>query len=180
MNDSPNYAEYTVEQKPEGKYLVRRILMIVFYVAFSGVWLGVLVGVLKLWPFGALWPVLLAIIVFFTWRFVAMEHEYVIQSGMITFTEVFGHRTRKKAFEYKIRDMKKIAPTTDEYAAEYADASVTGDFRGSVKSPDSYFFTYGDEGGKKCVVFFEATNKAIKVMRFYNGQGTVMSTTLRY
>ena len=38
-----------------------------------------------------------------------------------------------------------------------------------------------DEDGKKTIIYFEATNKAIKVMKFYNSKGLVMpKTPLRY
>ncbi len=180
MNDSPNYTEYAVAQKAEGKYLIGRILLIILYVVFAIGWIAVLVGILHLWPLGAIMPIFLWMLVHFTWRYVAVEHEYVISSGTMTFSDIYNRRARKTLFEVKIRDMTKIAPMTEEYAAQYADAAETADYRGSVGSPDSYFFTYSDESGKKRAVFFEATNKAIKIMRFYNASATVMSTTLRY
>ncbi len=34
MDDSVNYAEYTVEQKPEGKNLRKRILFVAAYLIF--------------------------------------------------------------------------------------------------------------------------------------------------
>ena len=51
------------------------------------------------------------------------------------------------------------------------------DFRGSVKSPNSYFIL-DEEDGKKTVIFFEATQQAIKVMSFYNSKNTVKSDNL--
>ena len=179
MNDSANYAEYVVAQKSEGTYRLKRILMIVFYVLFIGGVFATLCAV-KIFPVIALLPVLGWFVIWQTWRFVSIEHEYVIASGTMTFTDILGNRTRKKLYEKKIKDMEKIAPMLPEYAADYADASVRYDWRGSVNSPDSYFFTCRDENGKKTVVFFEATNKAIKIMRFYNSQATVMYDKLRF
>ncbi len=179
MNDSANYAEYVVAQKSEGTYRLKRILMVVAYVVFTGAVFGTLCAV-KIFPVIALLPVLVWFVIWMTWRYVSVEHEYVIASGMMTFTDIYGNRTRKKLFEKKIKDMERIAPMTDEYAAEYADAAVRYDWRGSAKSPDSYFFTCKDENGKKTVVFFEATNKAIKIMHFYNSHATVMCDTLRF
>lgn len=180
MNDSANYAEYVVAQKSEGTFRLKRILMVVFYVVFTGGVFGALCAA-KIFPVIALLPVLVWFVIWMTWRYVSVEHEYVIASGTMTFTDIYGNRSRKKLFEKKVKDMELIAPMTDEYAKEYADAEIRHDWRGSVKSPDSYFFTCrDDESGKKTVVFFEATNKAIKIMRFYNSQATVMSDKLRY
>ena len=179
MNDSANYAEYVVAQKSEGTYKLKRIGMIVFYVVFTGGVFGALCAA-KIFPVIALLPVLVWFVIWQTWRFVSIEHEYVISSGTMTFTDIYGNRTRKKLFEKKIKDMERIAPMTDEYASEYADAEVRYDWRGSSGSPDSYFLTCRNDNGKKVVVFFEATNKAVKIMRFYNSAATVDSGTLRF
>jgi len=182
MNDSTNYTEYVVAQKPEGSLRTKRILLILLYVAFSIGWIVGVVGVLKIWPLGMFTPVFTWMLVFFTWRYVSIEHEYTMASGTITFTEIYGRRSRKQVFEYKIKEMTKIAPVSDPYKNDYdaKDIEIRYDFRGSSSSPDAYFFTFKNSAGKSGVVFFEATAKALKIFRFYNPSATVMSTSLRY
>ena len=51
---------------------------------------------------------------------------------------------------------------------------MTKDFRGDMKSPDSYF-AVSEKDGKKTVIFFEVTNKMLKSMKFYN-RNTVVTT----
>ena len=141
-----------------------------------------MVGILKLWPLGMFTPLFTIILIFFTWRYVSVEHEYIIVSGTITFTEIYGGRSRRQKLECKIKDFEKIAPMTDEYKDIYAAKDITAvyDFRGSTATPDAYFAAFRTKDGKKAVVYFEATAKALKIFQFYNRQGTVMSTTLRY
>ena len=178
MNESSNYTEYAVRQKPEGQYLVRRILLILLYVAFGvGYFCFWTVGPIKITPMIAILPIFEWMLVFCTWRYASVEQEYTMASGVITFTDIYGSRSRKKKLEYTIKNMTKIAPATDEYKSEWSDAGKgrTFDFRGSVSSPDSYFFSCQDKSGKKVVVFFEATAKALKIFRFYNPSATVVS-----
>ena len=182
MNESTNYTEYVVAQKAEGSWLTRRILLVLLYVAVGLVWLVGVVGILKIWPLGMVTPLLIWMLVFFTWRYVAVEHEYIMASGTITFSDIYGRRSRRQKAEFKIKELTKIAPVTDPYKNDYdaKDITVAYDFRGSVKSPDSYFFTFRTDAGKSGVVFFEATAKSLKIFRFYNPSATVMSSSLRY
>ena len=98
-------------------------------------------------------------------------------TGEITFTTIWGGKTRKELFRINIRDFQKIAPY-DEAAEAYVTAQKCNrDFRcmSSLQAPDLYYgiFMLGDE---KCVVYFEATEKALKILKYYN-IGTVVVPT---
>ncbi len=180
MNESINHVEYVVEQKPEGKNLTLRILLIAGYILFGLAYFIFFTVKLKIVMLISLLPVFIWMLVFFTWRFAAVEHEYQIVSGTVIFSDIYGNRTRKKKFEYKIKDMLTIAPMDRTHESDYTKSTLTHDFRGSAKSPDSYYFTYKDNAGKTCVVYFEATARTLKSFRYYNSAATVMSTSLRY
>lgn len=180
MNESINHVEYVVEQKPEGKNLLLRILLIAGYILFGLAYFIFFTVKLKIVPLISLLPVLIWMLVFFTWRFAAVDHEYQIVSGTIIFSDIYGNRTRQKKFEYKIKDMLAIAPMDRTHESDYTKATLTYDFRGSAKSPDAYYFTYKDDAGKICAVYFEATARTLKSFRYYNSAATVMSTSLRY
>ena len=178
MNESTNYTEYAVRQKAEGKYLARRVLLILLYVAFGLGYFGFFtIGPIRITPMIAILPIFEWMLIFFTWRYASVEHEYQMASGTITFTDVYGNRTRNKKLECTIKNMVKIAPATNEYKedAAGADARHTYDFRSSRNAPDAYFFTIRDKNDEKCVVYFEATAKALKIFRFYNPSATVVS-----
>jgi hypothetical protein len=180
MNESITFAEYSVAQKAEGKNLLLRILLISSYVLLSLGFFIFFTMVFKIVMLISILPLLIWILVFFTWRFAAVEHEYQVASGTITFSDVYGGRSRKKKFEYKIKDMQTIAPMDRTHESDYTHATLTHDFRGSTKSPDSYYFTYKNDAGENCVVYFEATSRTLKTFRYYNSAATVMSTSLRY
>jgi hypothetical protein len=67
---------------------------------------------------------------------------------------------------------------TDEYKDQWEKADVILEERGNTKSSDSYFARL-EKDGKSTVIYFEAINKMLKVMKFYNSKGTVI-TTMRY
>lgn len=179
MNESTNFAEYTVQQKAEGKYLTRKLLLIGFYVLFSvGYFLFFTVGPVKIVMLIALLPVFLWIIIHFTWRYGSVEHEYTIVSGTMTLTEVFGNRSRKVIFEAKIKDMSVIAPWNEEARSKLpAGVIKTYDMLSTKSSPDAYYAICSVEGGQKILVLFEAIEKALKIMRFYNASAVVVTKT---
>ncbi len=182
--NSGNFAEYTVSQKSEGKYLRNKILIIALYVVLAvgllllGATLGdggafVIMGII------CFIPVIIIVLNHLLWhRFVKLDHKYVVDSAKIKFLDIYhGGKSEKVRYEKLVSSFSFIAPVADEYKDKYEGADVVMDFRGSVASPDSYFLL-DEEGGKKTVIFFEATKKAVKVMSFYNKKNTVLSDTL--
>ena len=184
MNESGNYAEYTVSRKAEGKYLKTKMFWMAIYAVILFAYLsllvalsnyGVLVVIVTL-PFA---PLITMILRYFTWkRYVAVEHKYEVSNAKIKLYEVRGKK-ETPVFSELVSAFTIIAPVCDTYKADYEGADTVIEFRGSFKSPDSYFLRL-DDNGKKTVIFIEATNKAVKVMKFYNSKGLVMSDTLRY
>lgn len=189
MNESGNYAERTVTTKAEGKFLVRRLQWIGIYILLVLAYLGVMVKLSSMGGSYGVWvavvtvpfiPLAVMALRVYTWkRFVAIEYRYEISEAKITFTQPQGKKD-KVLYSRLVSDFTKIAPVCDEMKEDMADANTVLDFRGSPKSPDSYFLRL-DEDGKKTIIYFEATNKAVKVMKFYNSKGLVMpKTPLRY
>ena len=63
-------------------------------------------------------------------------------------------------------DIEKYAPQVTYYGVSAFD------------SPDAYYMLFTDESGNRCVYYFEATERALKVLRFYNSKTVV--TKVRY
>ena len=171
-----NQYEYIVKQKSEGVWKLRRTLMICAYVAFN---LAYLFAFLFSFPWAVTFlPLLDWVLIYFTWRFVSPEYEYSTLSGEITFTTIFGGKSRRKLVTISIRDFQKIAPY-DEAAEAYVSAQKCNrDFRcmSSLYAPDLYYgiFMLGEE---KCVVYFEVTERALKILKYYNIGTVVVPTT---
>ena len=180
-----NSYEYVVSQKIEGKWLLRRILLILGYVVGAAITLAV--GILSrlLVPLLALTPFAVWVMVFITWRYVSVEYEYSMVSGVFTFSKVYGKRSRKKIIEIPIKSMTCIAPSNFEipetqvraqenitrFSPETELIAVS-----SFSSPDVYYALYIDpKTEKKGIIWFEATEKSLKVFKFYNSPATIVS-----
>ena len=179
MEENHNYAERTVTKKAEGSNLKKRILLWVLYiVVFAAIVVAIAVtnGGLALWGF--LFFLGLIALIFFTQRLVKEERKYTIENAKLHIFNVNAGGKEKLVFEELVSAFSIIAPVTDEYKDQYTAVDETLDARGDAKSPDSYFGIL-EKDGKKTAVMFEVTNQMLKVMKFYNSKGTVV-TTVRY
>ena len=181
MEDSVNYAEYTVAKKPEGSNLKKRIGLIVLYVLYIT---AVVILTIVTKGGGAMWGflffLLFIIIVFFSWKMVKEDRKYECLNAKLVISELnegIGSKPRVVSEEL-ISAYSIIAPVNDEYKDQWSNADETIDYRGDSKSPDSYFARL-EKDGKSKVVMFEVTNKMLKVMKFYNSKGTVVTTVRR-
>ena len=131
---------------------------------------GVWVAVLTI-PFV---PLFILILRHFIWnRYVNVEYKYEIISAKILFYEVYGKQRENKVYERLISEYALIAPMTDEFRDKYEGADIVRDFRGSEKTPDAYFMLANEADGKKSVVYFEAAEKTLKALRYYNSQNLI-------
>ena len=187
MNEFSTY-EFVVRQRIEGKWLLARIAMITLYVCFVLAWLAFgfnSIGV----PLLALIPVTTWMLVFFTWRYVAVEYEYSITSGELTFSKIYGNRSRRTCLKIKLRDAVRIAPLDNgEHSARAEAWKPQREFSAisSLIAPDIYYilFEYAEKHGKKAekcraIFYFEVTNRALQICRFYNPSATVLTKASR-
>ncbi len=186
MNEFLTY-EFAVSQKKEGKWILARAGLILFYILYV---LGVLFLGMKysiIAPLLAFIPLSLWVIIFITWRRVAVDYEYSVTSGVLTFTKIYGNRSRRKIFEMNIRDAVRIAPLGDEDEASRGAAyRPEREFVGvsSMSAPDIYFmlFEINDRKARekrRAIFYFEATTKMLSICRFYNPSGTVLTRVSR-
>ncbi len=180
MNEYVNYFEYCVDAKPEGTLKVKRILLIVLYILFPVLLLGVLC-MLRLYVLGCFLVLLTAMLCFFTWRFVQIEYEYRVVKGEMTFSKIYGRKSRREFLSVRIQDMSLLAPYTDDFKIR-ADSVKNKYFAVStMKSPDIYVGIFKDAKTKEeSCIFFEATAKFVKLAKFYNSNITHENPNLRY
>ena len=183
-----NSFEFTVEQAKEGKWKLARIGMVCLYILYA-VAVAVIIGVALpgMVPLFALVPVTLWIIVYFTWRYVSVEYEYSIISGELTFSKIYGGRSRREVMKMRVRDASLIAPLDgDVYSAKATAYQPEKEFSAvsSMTAPDIYFMLFeleDEKTGKKnrAIFYFEATAGALKACRFYNQAATVVTKVSR-
>ncbi|NLW74526.1 MAG: hypothetical protein GX057_06515 [Clostridiales bacterium] len=180
MNEFTSY-EFTVSQKYEGKYFWRRVALIAAYVFYviAAFLIGAFARIVV--PLLAFVPLSVWVLVFFTWRYVSVEYEYSIISGILTFTKIYGNRSRKKITEIRLKDASAIAPLDDRlqksrleaWGAEHVFSALS-----SSSAKDAYFITYVNDKNERCAFLFEATEKALKLCKYYN-PSTIITTVSR-
>ena len=177
MNEN-NEFDYSVAKKVEGKYRLYRILMVLAYILFGG---GYFVGmaIAHLYPIMAFTPLLIWILVFFTWRFVSIEYRYETVSGGIKFYTVYGGKKKKMMLDMRIKDFEEISPVDYDSKVRISSMKIDNSYnlaRSENDDTDKYFATFKDSDGKSCIVYFEVTEQALKILRFYNSNTTVSKT----
>ena len=169
MGDFESY-EIVIKPKKDTKNKLLRAFLILFYVAFV---VGSLIFgfVTAFIPLLALVPLVLWIIIFFTWRYVNLEYEYVVESGVITFTKIYNNRTRKTALSFDIRSAEYIGPSSDtDMQKKVADYDPRHEycFASSKTAPDAYTALFQNEEGHKCAISFAADERIQRFLKMYN------------
>ena len=161
-----NTFEFVVDERAEGK---RKMTKILGRLGLLAIVIGFFIACLavKLYPLAILPLSLLGLVLYF-WKIFNCELEYSMTSGIMTFSRIHGSMKRKKALEVMIKDFREIAPRTPEAdAALKARGAKIYSFVSHSTAIDQYYATF-DENGQSCVVYFEATEKTLKILRYYN------------
>ncbi len=166
MNESATF-EFVVAEKPEGKrravVTLARVGIITFMVGFA-----ILCCLLNV-PMFAIIPVAFLGVFMYFWKIFNREFEYSMTSGVMTFSYIYGGIRRKKVLELTIKECSEIAPVTDDTMAHLNTLGVEKDYRfvSSTSAEDMYYATF-EHDGKSCVAYFEATEKALAILYYYN------------
>jgi hypothetical protein len=175
--------EYTVEQKVEGSLRLKRLALLFLYILYPAALIFVVGNgsAAIIAPLLAFIPLSLWIIIFLTWRYVKISYQYTVMSGKLAFVKHYGTRTHKTQCEIMLKDAKLIAPVGfrehDERLEIFA-PEITYSALSSKNAPDRYYIAFENTEGKKCVLFFEATSKALEICKMYNPKTVV--TKVRY
>lgn len=167
MNEFNTY-EFVVARAKTGKYRAFRILAVVCYVLFFLICAGTLLWMNLPW-FIALLPLVEWMVVFFTWRYLDVEYEYSMTSGVMTFSHIYGRRSRKVKLELTLKSCQEIAPLSDEAFARLEQRGIAREYRflSADDAPEIYYALF-EEDEELSVVLFEPTQKALSILRFYN------------
>ncbi len=182
-NAASNFVNYGVKKKTDGQLMVKKLFLILGYTLFVAVFAAFCFGIIlpiKIPPLFAFVILFTCILVFFTWRYVQVEYEYIILDGEFKMLEIFGSKQMRELCKVRVSAMTIIAPYSGEHKTA-ADAIPTEKRIMSISSPsasDIYYAVYKNSEGDDCAVFFEATEKTLKVLRYYNSD-TIVTKTLR-
>lgn len=163
-----NNFEYGATQRIEGRLKVRKFILLAIYVAFTVITFSVIFAI-KMIPLGAVVPIFVWMLVFFTWRYVNIDNKYIIETGNLIFTKKYGSSKPKKIMEFRIKNAEVIAPIRDSSGAiRDFEAETVYNALPYEDCPNGYVALYKDANGKRCAFYFEATEASLKVFRYYN------------
>ncbi len=172
-NEFSGFVNYAVTKKIEGKYKLARRLLVVAYILIDLLYASIFLVFTKMPTFVMFVPLLTWAMVYFTWCFVSIEYEYTIVGGVMTAREVFGMRWSRVICEVRVSAMEEIAPLDRIAASKLEKIPEESRFEciSTKSSPDIYYALFD---GKS--LLFEATEKTLKVIKYYNSSVVIGKT----
>ena len=170
--DDERSVAMSILPKPDKKLKTRKLLLILLYVGFVGLW-AVALAVLQTYAMyiAALSLVSLLILIFFTWRYAKVEYEVTVHMGQLGVAVIYGGLTRKDLLSCRVQDLKTIAPyetdaqkaEADNFEAEKRYVMVSG-----ASDKPVWYAIYAPEGGEKTVLVFDTEEKLRKMLKYYS------------
>ena len=158
------FAEYARPITKKGRYRSYRFLLVLAYVVFAVVYAGFFVSV-RIPQVIAVLPLFLWILVFFTWGLVSFEYRVKVDTGVLSFGKLRGKK-EKVLLTVRVKDLIALETYTLHGVKAHAPAKIL-DARSDPYANDGYFVVF-KEGEKTCAVLFEATERVIAALRYYN------------
>lgn len=155
----PNHAEYTVLQKSEGKFLRLRILLICLYVVFVFTYIAISVAT-SLFQIIAILPLLLWILVHFTWRYVSLEHSLVIGEGTLTVTDILKDGKKSQRLKITLSEAESLT----EIPSKVPKNVTLYDFRGDTHADGSYCISFKKDG-KNAILYLRTTPEFLRILK---------------
>ena len=162
-----NTFEFVVDERPEGGRKALKFWGRFGLLAFVTIW--VVISLCTIFYLAILPLAFLGVVLYF-WKIFNCELEYSMTSGQMTFTRIYGGLKRKKVLDLTIKDFREIAPRTAESDAKLKarnDVAKFYSFSSHSTAIDQYYALF-ERDGALCVVYFEATEKTLKILRYYN------------
>lgn len=177
-NSSANYAEFAVAKKPDGKLKMQKTLLMIFYAAFAVLYCTIFLVVVKMPALIAMLPLIVFIFYLCTWRFTNLEYIYIVYQGMIHIYQNNGFNKAREVFAARVSENLGIVPFQNEYAETYANCVQILDFSAGMGTLDRYVAVF-EKDGKKIAVHFTAATKLLTALRYYGGEGVVLTYVSR-
>ncbi len=162
--NSFQFAEYAHPIANKGKNRRRRILFVLLYVFASAAYAGFFVSV-KIPHLIAILPLLLWILVHYTWGSVSFEYFTRVDSGTLSIGKLRGKKQRV-LFSCRVKELSFVKKKSAVLPDTYQGAKLL-DFRYDPSAEDCYAaLTTVDQ--EAVVILFDATDAVLTAMRYYN------------
>ena len=163
-----NSFEYSCEKAAKGTWLLRKILFVFLYGVYTASYF-LLIYVTRIIPLGALIPVTLWILIYFTWRYTSPEYRYVIERDRFTLFVKYGTSKPRLLTEFNISQAISITPVSTKNGSK-AVFSTTKVYNALPHKDvdNAYCMIFNSPAGKLCAVYFVAIPEALRLIRLYN------------
>ncbi len=162
------FAEFAKPVAKKGKNKRLRLLLVFAYFLFALLYVTAFTVLIMLPQVIALLPLLLWIAVYFTWGLVSYECAVRVSSGKLSFLKLRG---KKEAclLSLAVKDASVIAPYAEEHLSFLRErgATIVLDHRSDPDTRLAYYALFEKEG-KTCAVIFDAEEKVIHSLYYYN------------
>ena len=159
-----NYTEHLVEKKADSKIIIQRVSIILVGLILLGVLVFLMFGPVKIPQIGAVALLLIGYVCKVLWSYTKIEYEYLIVSGDMTMDIIYSGKKRRQIAEFKVPTAEAILPYTE---AKLDGVKIT--FAASSPSDDDvYCAIYKNDNGDKEALVFNADEKALKMLHYYN------------
>ena len=110
------------------------------------------------------------VLVFITWKYLQIEYEYSFSFGIFTVSKIYAKKKRKTLVQAEMKDLLIIAPANDEYIkkAEHFEIEERVIAVSSDKAEDIWLTVTGGKDEKRVLVFFEADERALSILKSSN------------
>jgi len=175
MMEMDNF-EYVDVQKKNGRVIRRKIALVSLYIIYALTFLilGALTRLIA--PLLAFIPLTIWMMVFATWRYTNIEYEYSISSGELTYSKIYGGRSRKTQLKVIIKDFESIWKLESRESYDRAEMYKPKNKYVAVSSLDDenvYFALFQNKKHEPCIFYFKANDKALKIMKYYNSHAFI-------
>lgn len=169
--ESLNYAEYSYEQKSEGKIRLKRTLMVSLYV-FVALGYFLFCYVTRIIPLFAIAPMLIYILYLCTWRLVKYDCYWEFNSG----TLYIGKIRIKRKTRVRVPDVSVVIKEAIDVGAfvRIEDVGAVGkiyDYSESQRS-DKRIYVVFEIDNVRCAAIIEGTAKLAKLLASFSKAAT--------
>ena len=164
--------EYIIKQKNEGNVALKKAAVIasalLLFILLLIVILNLTAPLLHS-PFILLDLVFCIMAFIIAWQFVNVEYEIIMSSDTIELTVIYGKRFRKRLSSIPINSLGEVGLYDDAAYEKLCASSLKKNYIciSSLSAPIIYYALF-DEDGQRCVLYFEADERAIKHIKRQN------------
>lgn len=164
--------EYIIKPKNEGKVLTNKIVAILLYCVFAAISIALIFTLSPIYfiiPFLLIAAAFISMAIFVSWRFLCIEYEVIIGGGDLLITAIYGRSIRKKRINVSVSSILEIGEYGDGAFEEISKLSLQKNYLciSSLSSPNMYYAIF-DEDKDRSILYFDATNEAIALLKRYN------------